>query len=168
MRGRHKLRVVTKRINFSIVVERKYTIIRGDSATGKSTLANMVLLNNIQGRNSGVFVECDVEVKRYTDINDLKSNCIIVIDEGDLIFSLDGKEKLFKGSNCYFIIITREKLGYLPYSFTSVYEFNGEFANNTYNVDMIPCFDNRYKSGVDNAMKPDLIITEDSLKYKKV
>ena len=41
MKGKHKIEVRSKRIVFTIELERNITILRGDSATGKTTLVPM-------------------------------------------------------------------------------------------------------------------------------
>lgn len=42
MKGKHTLRVMTKKVSFTLELKRKYTILRGDSGTGKSTFANYI------------------------------------------------------------------------------------------------------------------------------
>ena len=42
MKGKHKIEVRSKRIVFTIELERNITILRGDSATGKTTLVEML------------------------------------------------------------------------------------------------------------------------------
>lgn len=41
MRGKHRVIVSTKRLKYDFELRRNLTIIRGDSATGKTTLADM-------------------------------------------------------------------------------------------------------------------------------
>lgn len=42
MKGKHKIEVRSKRIVFTIELERNITILCGDSATGKTTLVEML------------------------------------------------------------------------------------------------------------------------------
>mgnify|MGYP005952920925 FL=1 len=59
MKGKHKIEVRSKRIVFTIELERNITILRGDSATGKTTLIKMLSDYETYGRKSGVTVVCD-------------------------------------------------------------------------------------------------------------
>ena len=42
MKGKHKIVVSTKRLKYEFELHRNLTIIRGDSATGKTTLVDMI------------------------------------------------------------------------------------------------------------------------------
>lgn len=42
MKGKHKIEVRSGRVVFTIELERNITILRGDSATGKTTLVEML------------------------------------------------------------------------------------------------------------------------------
>ncbi|CDC08984.1 putative uncharacterized protein [Lachnospiraceae bacterium CAG:364] len=42
MRGKHRVIVSTKRLKYDFEIRRNLTIIRGDSATGKTTLVGLV------------------------------------------------------------------------------------------------------------------------------
>ena len=42
MRGKHRVIVSTKRLKYDFELRRNLTIIRGDSATGKTTLVDMI------------------------------------------------------------------------------------------------------------------------------
>lgn len=118
MVGKYTIQLSTKRVSFKLDVKRKYTIIRGDSATGKSTIAEYVWRHNIQGTDSGVYLKCDIPVKRFIDIESLASwdTCIVVIDESDLILKHQDVAGILKRSTCYFIIITRQTLYSLPHN----------------------------------------------------
>ena len=51
MRGKHRIIVSTKRLKYDFELRRNLTIIRGDSATGKTTLVDMIreFVNNPSG-----------------------------------------------------------------------------------------------------------------------
>lgn len=42
MRGKHRVIVSTKRLKYDFEIRRNLTLIRGDSATGKTTLVGLV------------------------------------------------------------------------------------------------------------------------------
>ena len=47
MKGKHKIVVSTKRLKYEFELHRNLTIIRGDSATGKTTLVDMIRIISI-------------------------------------------------------------------------------------------------------------------------
>ena len=51
MKGKHKIVVSTKRLKYEFELHRNLTVIRGDSATGKTTLVDMIRdhINNPSG-----------------------------------------------------------------------------------------------------------------------
>ena len=51
MKGRHRVSVSTKRLRYDFEIRRNITIIRGDSASGKTTLVDMIreYVNNPSG-----------------------------------------------------------------------------------------------------------------------
>ena len=59
MKGKHKVIVSTKRLKYEFELRRNLTIIQGDSATGKTTLVDMIrdFVNNPSG--TPVEVICD-------------------------------------------------------------------------------------------------------------
>lgn len=59
MKGKYKIVVSTKRLRYDFEIRRNLTIIRGDSATGKTTLVDMIreYVNNPSG--TPVEVRCD-------------------------------------------------------------------------------------------------------------
>ena len=56
MRGTYEVKVYNSRISFTIEIERNITVIRGDSATGKTTFVEMIQSFEQYGRSSGVTV----------------------------------------------------------------------------------------------------------------
>ena len=59
MKGKHRVVVSTKRLKYEFELRRNLTIIQGDSATGKTTLVDMIrdFVNNPSG--TPVEVMCD-------------------------------------------------------------------------------------------------------------
>lgn len=54
MRGKHRVVVYNRRVHFTLELERNITVIRGDSATGKTTMLGMLRDYEEQGTQSGV------------------------------------------------------------------------------------------------------------------
>lgn len=127
MKGKHKIEVRSKRIVFTIELERNITILRGDSATGKTTLVEMLSAYENYGRKSGITIVCDKTCRvlsgalweaQLKDIQD----AIVFVDEGStFVSSLDFARAIQKTDN-YYVLVTREDLSTLPYSVNAILE----------------------------------------------
>ena len=121
MKGRHKVIVQNNRLHYEFEVKRNITIILGDSATGKTTLIDMLRQNMDLGPDSGVDVICDVpcavlEGRNWQAILGTYSQTIVFIDEGNAFVGTEEFASAVKASDNYFVLITRENLYNLPYS----------------------------------------------------
>ena len=126
MRGKHRVIVSTKRLKYDFEIRRNLTIIRGDSATGKTTLVDIIqeYVNNPTG--SPVELICDKKCYvlegalwkgQLAEITD----SIVFIDEGnDFIKTEEFAGEIQKTDN-YYVIVTRESLPALPYSVEEIY-----------------------------------------------
>lgn len=126
MKGIHRILVYNKRIRYDFEIRRNLTVIRGDSATGKTTLVEMIQEYYENGSASGVHLQCDkicqiLSGKNWAiNLNNMKDS-IIFIDEGnDFIFSNDFASAIQNTDN-YYIIVTREGIPSLPYSVEEIY-----------------------------------------------
>ena len=54
MRGKHRVIVQNKRLHYEFEIKRNITIILGDSATGKTTLIDMLRQHMDLGTDSGI------------------------------------------------------------------------------------------------------------------
>lgn len=134
METQHDILVQNKRkIQFKFTIYRKFTVIRGDSASGKTTLFQMVS-DAMSSRMSGVTVSCDVPVKalyeggyRYELANE-SGNIYIVDEDFGPLKTKEFAAAVLKSDNC-FILITRESLPGIPYSYREIYKIrtSGKF-----------------------------------------
>ena len=87
--GFHPIRIEVRSglVVFTIELERNITILRGDSATGKTTLVEMLQAYETYGRQSDVTVSCDKTCRVLSGVNwELQLNAthdsIVFVDEG--------------------------------------------------------------------------------------
>ena len=136
MRGKYRVVVKNKRLHYEFEIKRNITIIKGDSATGKTTLINMIRQFANLGNSSGVDLMCDVPC-RTLDGADWKiilrniSGNILFIDEENTFIRSEEFASEIKESDNYFVIITRENLYNLPYSVEEIYGLHssGKYQN---------------------------------------
>ena len=167
MKGRYKIRIENKNIRYDLEIVRNITIVRGDSATGKTTLIEMIMQYENDGENSGIVLYCE---KKCTVLTGLRwkenltsiDDSIVFIDENDRFITSEDFASAVKSSNNYFVIITRDNLHNLPYSVEEIYGIHesGKYAElkKTYNEFYRIYSDTKYSFSYDI----DRIITEDS------
>lgn len=126
LRGSYDVVVNSRRLQYKFTIRRNVTVIRGQSATGKTTLVDMIRDCNENGIDSGVTISCDrsciVLAGRNweRDLSELE-NSIVFIDEGhNFVLSQDFSEAIRHSSN-YYVIVTRERLDNIPYSVDEIY-----------------------------------------------
>lgn len=169
MVGKYNIRISSKKVVYEFDVKRKYTIIKGDSSTGKTYLYNMVnspSVDKVCKREDGgnVPIIALPKVKNaYTIILEQVKNNVIIIDEGVEDFDSNEFIKLLQESDNYFIIITRKKLSHLPISINEIYriEYTKKY-NNINRMYIQNVLKNYYPENDFEIVSPDLFITEDS------
>lgn len=125
MTGSYDIVVSNSRLQYKFTINRNITIIRGNSATGKTTLINMI---NESKKSTDISLISKVPciVIPDTEMWDLliqnTHNSILFFDEDCEFVGTHDFARIVKKSDCYFVIVTRKKLSNLPYSINEVYE----------------------------------------------
>ncbi len=129
MFGKHTVIIQNRSVHFKFEIERNISIIRGDSATGKTTLIGMVSDYQTQGIASGVQLACDKKCVAMTGLGDswkdyLKGikDSIVFIDEGEKYVAQKEFARFIKKTDNYYVIASRNNLYDIPYSVDAVYE----------------------------------------------
>lgn len=167
MLGRHNVVVQNAYIKYDFDIIRFITIIRGQSATGKTILVEMIRLHNEQD-DTGIDVKCDKNLaviygRDWKRQIDSITDSIVFIDEHNRFVKSKEFAEAIRGTDNYYVIVTREKLSDLPYSVTEIYGIRirgkyaglvGEYTQNE--------FYRIFGETPTKAFNPDVIITEDS------
>lgn len=126
MKGKYSVFVQNNRLRYEFTISRNITIIRGDSATGKTTLLDLLNAYDRDGESSGVLVKCDVPCvviggQRWEENLQFIHNSIVFIDECNRFVKSEDFAVRVKESDNYFVIVTRDDLPNLPYSVKEIY-----------------------------------------------
>ncbi|MDD6059747.1 MAG: translation initiation factor 2 [Ruminococcus sp.] len=167
MKGKYHIIVQNSRVKFEFDIKRNITIVRGDSATGKTTLVSLIDTYDRLGVDSGVEVSCSrrcltVNNSNWESVLNSVSECIVFIDEENTVIKSDDFARKIKDTDNYYVIITRENLPNLPYSVEEIYGIHtsGKYA------DMRKTYNSFYQLyTVDErsiADKAEIVIVEDS------
>lgn len=167
MKGKYHIIVQNNKVKFEFDIKRNITIVRGDSATGKTTLVSLIDTYDRLGADSGIEVLCK---KRCLTINNSNweyilnsiSECIVFIDEETTIVKSDDFARKIRETDNYYVIITRENLPNLPYSVEEVYGIH----NSGRYSDMRRTYNSFYQLyTTENSVKNEpveIVIAEDS------
>lgn len=167
MKGKYRIIIENKKIKYDFEVKRNFTIIKGDSATGKTTLVDMISEYYNNGNDSGIHLQCSrtcavLEGRDWKTLLTTFNDSILFIDEGNSFLGTLEFASLIQKTDNYYVIVTREALPALPYSVTEIYGIRDSkrygLLKQTYN-EMYHIYGNIDQSG---QVNPDIVITEDS------
>ncbi len=168
MQGDKKVIAKNKNNYYEFILHRNITILKGDSGRGKTKLFELIADYNKFGKSSDAKVSCECPVIAYdgrnwqNDIKEIKNSIVIVDEENSNFINSVDFAKTIKGTDNYYLLITRNYLPNLPYSVTEIYELSGKGKNKK--------FVNRYSSKnymyskdtkKKNEFIPNIVITED-------
>lgn len=170
MRGVHDVVVRNNKVQIKLTVSRNLTILQGKSATGKTTLLELIAAYDELGTDSGVVVNCDVPCKILAGRNWLRDlsfieNSIVFVDEDNAFMKSHEFAHAARRSSNYYVLVARESLPQLPYSVDEIYGLKNTNRSTT----KYPVYSRTYastyriygKSEFDGA-RPQVVIVEDS------
>lgn len=167
MQGKNQIVISSKRVKYKFEIRRNLTILKGNSATGKTTLVDMLAEYERNGIESGITVSCEKDCvvlagRRWADRLAQIRDSIVFIDEDNRFVASEDFARAIKGTDNYYVIVTREPLENLPYSVDEVYGIrtSGKYGglapayHEFYHI-----YDTRHGSG---DVATDAFLTEDS------
>ena len=92
MKGKKRVIIQNNRVHYEFVIKRNITIIQGDSASGKTTLVNMIRQAENLGESSGINVSCEVPCRVLEGVNWK----IILENSRESIFFIDEENYFIK------------------------------------------------------------------------
>ena len=167
MKGKYHIVVQNNKLRYDLDIRRNITIIRGDSATGKTKLISLLEQAAALGESSGVEVHCERPCRTLggADWKLVLPNLhehILFLDEENRFVKSQEFAAAVKASDNYFVIVTREDLPNLPYSVEEIYGIHtsGKYHDmkRTYN-ELYHIYGTEVSPGKE---KPETVIAEDS------
>jgi hypothetical protein len=167
LKGKHLVIIGNNVLRYQFEIRRNITIIKGDSATGKTTLVDMVREYYENGKQSGIEMRCDktcvvLEGRQWKKLLEEIHDSIVFIDEGNAFITTDEFSTVLKESDNYYVIVTRESLPNLPYSVEEIYGIKNSGKYGTLQQSYQEFY--RIYGDVKNNIpfNPDIVIVEDS------
>lgn len=167
MRGKYRVVVQNKKIKYDFVIRRNITVIRGDSATGKTALVDLIREYSENAEDSGIILNCKkncavLEGKNWLAELGLLRNSIVFIDEGNRFVTSKEFSAAIQKTDNYYVIVTRESLYSLPYSVDEIYGIrnSGKYGHlkQTYN-EMYHIYSPDFFK---ETVNPEVVLVEDS------
>lgn len=169
MVGKYDIEVYNARVHYFLTIKRNITIIKGDSATGKSELIRLIADHEMNGASSGITVKCDRPCTVLTPVDWEQRlitlyGYIVFIDETAGFLKSKRFAELVRGADSYFVIVTRDDLSELPYSVDEIYGLRNVTGTSDYKT-YKRVYNETYKLynlSFDHEVRPEHVITEDS------
>ncbi len=169
MLGKYEIEIYNNRVHYFLTIKRNITILKGNSATGKTELIRLISEYEASGASSGITLRCDTECRVLTAADwelRLKAmiKSIIFIDETAAFIHTKRFAELVKGSDNYFVIVSRDDLSQLPYSIDEIYGLRDATDRQKYKT-YKRIYNEMYKIynfETNQDFAPELVITEDS------
>lgn len=167
MKGKHSITVSNNALQYKFEICRNITIIKGDSATGKTTLVDMIREYYENGEQSGVTLQCDkecavVEGRQWKVLIENIHDSIVFIDEGNSFITTDDFANAVKNSDNYYVIVTRESIPTLPYSVKEIYGIKSSGKYGTLQKTYQEFYQIYSEPEYHYPFNPDVVIVEDS------
>ena len=169
MKGSYDFEVSNGDLFFKFTIKRNITILKGDSATGKSTLLDLLNTYSNNGAASGVSVKTNANYyvylgnesdRTWKDRIEEKKNTIIFFEENNRFIFGRYFAKILKQSGNYFVFVTRNPIGTLSYSTKEIYGLRSHYSEEK--LKQVYEFEELYSNTLKINPVFDLIITEDS------
>lgn len=172
MQGIFEVTVRNNRVQYRFTIHRNITILRGNSATGKTTLIDMIAQYARSGIKSGIQLSCDRACIVLTEdhwqqrMAEMAASLIFIDEDSDFIRT-EEFAALARQSDCYYIIVTRATLSNLPYSVDEIYELRnvtrGYGGIHRLYTEFHRIYTAPFRSpSATEAASPDLVVVEDS------
>lgn len=142
MKGSYRIIVRNSVVRYDFEIRRNITVIKGNSATGKTTLVEMIQEYYEDGASSGIELICEktcavLAGRDWKAVLETMKERIVFIDEGNSFVHSTEFARAVQQSDNYYVIVTREGLVNLPYSVDEIYGIreSGKYATlrQTYN-----------------------------------
>lgn len=169
MIGKYDLTLYNNKVHYRLTITRNITILKGDSATGKSELIRLISQYESNPTSSGITLICDrpcivLNEGNWKLFTGTYTGTIFFADEGNTFLRNKEFAETVKGSDNYYVIVSRESLSNLPYSIEEIYGLREGKASGKYHIPK-RVYNEMYRiygNIPDGMISPDVVVTEDS------
>ena len=166
MKGRHIISVTSRKASYHLELERKISVLKGNSGTGKSSLIRLISEYLEYGKQSGIKISVDssaslvvmTNISDWSEILSSVHDTVLFFDEDvRYLYNESFQRELWK-ADCYAVIVSRSGMfTALPYSIFGIYELVTERRGINTGTIMYRLYEEKRERGDFN-----LVLTEDS------
>ena len=157
MTGSYNLVLSNKSLRYELTIDRQVTIIKGDSATGKTTLVKYF---TEASRKDSKAMHCNMSdklevitassIEQFAAIEKIEHDKIFIADENNYITRTKEFAEIVNNSDNYYIIITRSaNVKWLTCSVDSVFELKTENKDGKYVTKLSKWHNKSMLTGID-------------------
>ena len=166
MKGKHVISITSRKATYRLELERKISVLKGNSGTGKSSLIRLISEYLEYGKQSGVKLLTDpvVSLSVLTNTSDWSEilasvhDTVLFIDEDVRYLYSESFQRELWAADCYAVIVSRSgRFAALPYSISGIYELVTEKRGINTATTMYRLYEEERDRGYF-----DLVLTEDS------
>ncbi len=166
MKGRHELSITSRRAEYRLELERKISVIKGNSGTGKSSLIRLISDYLELGKDSGirVHISSSAGMLVLTNSSDWESilpslsNTILFLDEYVRYLYTEAFQRELWTADCYAVIVSRSgQFSALPFAVAGIYELVTQKSGESTATEMYRLYEEKH-----GRNDFDLFVTEDS------
>ena len=166
MKGRHIINIISRRAGYRLVLERKISVLKGNSGTGKSSMIRLIAEYLEYGKKSGIRLTVDssaslgvlTNASDWDEILSSVHDTVLFIDEDVSYLYSENFQRELWAADCYAVIVSRSGMfSGLPYPILGIYELLTEKKGLNTATSMYRLYEEEYGSG-----DFDLVLTEDS------
>jgi replication-associated recombination protein RarA len=124
MRSTVEVKIISGKATYAMVLRRKITLLQGDSGTGKTTINRLLL--QAETSSQAVRIQSPIAVVRasmrhwFEDVISPDEE-VIFIDENMPFIKTEQFARAVMLSKSWFLIVSRDALPMLPYSYKEIY-----------------------------------------------
>ena len=166
MKGKHIISIASRKAIYHLELERKISVLKGNSGTGKSSMIRLIAEYLEYGKQSGVKLSTDSMISLSVLTNNsewseiLKSvhDTVLFIDEDVRYLYSESFQRELWSADCYAVIVSRSgRFTALPYSIFGIYELVTEKKGMNTATSMYRLYEEKRE-----RVYFDLLLTEDS------
>ena len=166
MKGKHVISITSRKATYHLELERKISVLKGNSGTGKSSLIRLISEYLEYGKQSGVKLLTDsvfslsvlTNTSDWSEILTSVHDTVLFIDEDVRYLYSESFQRELWSEDCYVVIVSRSgRFSALPYSISGIYELVTEKKGINTATTMYLLYEEESDRGYF-----DLVLTEDS------
>lgn len=122
MVGFSKIKIWNNKVHYTLEIKRRITIIKGDSATGKTTLYDLVKSKTARRESNCKFTYLDREMNLQSNLKSLEDYVVFVDEDTGLLYNEEFLHSVLNYDIRFVFITRKDNILNLPYCVKEVYQ----------------------------------------------